>query len=167
MSTAASQLIARLDTPERRKFIRYSLVSVVSLVVTVVMQMVCYGLLHFSGGWSAITASTIAAVPSYILNRSWVWGKSGRSHLMREVIPFWAMAFIGLAISTLSSALADHAAHDITEVHALRTIMVTGASVASFAVLWVLKYVIFNKILFVHHEQDLDPALDGRSGLPT
>src|SRR4051794_7445295 len=103
MSAIATQLIAQLDTPGRRKFIRYSLVSVISFIVTVAGQLICYGLLHFSGGWSAITASTIAAVPSYILNRSWVWGKSGRSHLMREVLPFWIMALIGLAISTITS----------------------------------------------------------------
>ena len=27
--------------------------------------------------------------------------------------------------------------------------------------------VIFNKILFVHHPDDLEPVLDGRTGLPT
>ena len=41
------------------------------------------------------------------------------------------------------------------------------AALAAFGVLWVAKFVIFNKILFVHHLEDLDPALDGRTGLPT
>lgn len=167
MSIFLDGLLARLDTPQRRKFIRYSLVSVVSVVVTVVVQTFCYGILHFSGGWSAITASSIAAVPSYLLNRGWVWGKGGRSHLLKEVLPFWAMAFIGLGFSTFASSMADRVAHDVTTVHLYRTFIVTGSSVVAFGVLWVLKFVIFNKILFVHREAELDPALDGRSGIPT
>lgn len=160
-------LLARFDTPERRKFIRYSFVSIISVVVTVVVQSVCYGLLHMGGFWSAVVASTVAAIPSYILNRNWVWGKSGRSHLTKEVVPFWVMAAIGLGLSAASSAGADVLAKNVTDSHAVRTVMVTGASVVTFGVLWILKFLIFNKILFVHREQELEPALDGRSGLPT
>ena len=42
-----------------------------------------------------------------------------------------------------------------------------AANIASFGVLWVAKFVIFNKFMFVHHPQDLPEALDGRTGVPT
>jgi hypothetical protein len=34
------------------------------------------------------------------LNRSRAWGRHGRCHLWREVVPFQAIAFLGLAFST-------------------------------------------------------------------
>ncbi len=167
MSSLVATLRARIDTPGRRKFIRYSLVSVVSIVVTVTTQAISFGLLNVSAGRSAIIASTVAAVPSYYLNRSWVWKKGGRSHMRKEVLPFWIMAAIGLAVSTYASTVAGAIGERVTESHALRTFMVTSGSVLAFAVLWVVKYIIFNRILFAHQEENLDPALDGRSGLPT
>jgi hypothetical protein len=46
-------------------------------------------------------------------------------------------------------------------------LLVNGANVAAFGVLWVVKFVIFNKWMFVHHLEDLPEALDGRTGVPT
>ena len=44
-------------------------------------------------------------MPAYYLNRAWVWGKRGKSHLTKEVVPFWAFAFSGLVLSTIIVAL--------------------------------------------------------------
>ena len=96
-------IYTRIDTPGRRKFIKYSLASVVSVLVTEIILFICYRFLKFSGGWAGFWASTLAAIPSYYLNRGWVWGKSGRSHLMKEVLPFWVMAFIGIGFSAVVS----------------------------------------------------------------
>ncbi len=167
MTPLTADLMARIDTPERRKFIRYSLVSVVSVLITVTVQTLCYGIFRIDPGWSAVIASSTAAFPSYYLNRAWVWKKNGRSHLTKEVIPFWVMAAIGLAVSTAASEFADTLGRSITDNHALKTVIVSGASVTAFGILWVVKFIIFNKILFAHREDELEPALDGRAGLPT
>ena len=47
-----------------------------------------------------VVANVVATVPSYVLNRRWVWGRGGRSHFWREVMPFWVLSFIGLAFSS-------------------------------------------------------------------
>jgi putative flippase GtrA len=167
MSNLASAVRARIESPEKRKFIKYSMVSVVSVVITEVLLVICYGGLGLSGGWAGFTASTIAAFPSYYLNRNWVWGKTGRSHLMKEVLPFWIMAFIGIGFSALVSNLADDVARNITNSPSARSFILVVANVGAFGILWILKFIIFNKILFAHREQDLEPALDGRTGLPT
>jgi hypothetical protein len=49
--------------------------------------------------------------------------------------------------------------------HILSTASVTLVYLASFGVLWVGKFIIFNKVLFAHHLDDLPPELDGRSGV--
>ena len=99
------------------------------------------------------------------MNRKWAWGKTGRSHLWKEVVPFWALAFIGWAVSTFSVHLMEGYAKSHHFSHLASTASVTVVYVAAFGVLWVAKFIIFNKLLFVHHLQDLPPELDGRSGV--
>jgi putative flippase GtrA len=154
-------------SPEGQKLVRYTIVSVISVIVS---QTVLFSLqlgANVREGWANIIACGVATVPSYELNRKWAWGKSGRGHLWREVAPFWALAFLGLAFSEWAVVVAGHWARDHHLVRLARSALVNGAALSAFGVLWVAKFVIFNKVLFVHHEQDLDPAFDGRTGLPT
>src|SRR5262249_40487347 len=115
---------------------------------------------HWGARAANIWAVCISAIPSYILNRTWAWGKRGKSHLWKEVVPFWALALLGLAFSTWAADWADHHFNGSTPAVAL-------AAFGAFGILGGGKFIIFNKILFAHHEQDLPPALDGRTGLPT
>lgn len=164
LSPASVQAWARGH--EGRKFVKYSMVSVVSVIVYQIVLFVTLGLLHFSAGDANIWAVAVSAVPSYCLNRAWVWGKSGRSHLMKEIMPFWAMALIGLVFSTLVADAAKSMADDLTSVHLLRTLIVMFAGLAAFGVLWIAKFVILNKVLFAHKPEPVPGALDG-SGLHT
>ena len=154
-------------SPVGQKLVRYSIVSVISVIVS---QTVLFSLQLTSNvreGWANIIAVAVATVPSYELNRKWAWGKSGPSHLWKEVVPFWALAFLGLAFSEWAVVVAGHWARDHHLIRLARSALVNGAALSGFGVLWVAKFVIFNKLLFVHHEQDMDPAFDGRTGLPT
>jgi putative flippase GtrA len=165
MNNLAEAVRERIESPEHRKFIKYALASVISVIVTQIVLVFCFSGLKMDGGKAAFVASSIAAVPSYFLNRNWVWRKTGKSHVRKEVLPFWVMVFIGLALSALIGYFADSASKDLD--HFVRTLIITGSNIGGFAVLWVLKFIIFNKILFAHHPEDLDPVLDGRTGLPT
>lgn len=167
MNSLVALVRSRLESPVVRKLIKYSMVSVIAVIVTLVVQVICFGVIKIDAAESAVIASTIAAVPSYFLNRMWVWRKNGRSHMTREVLPFWIMFVIGLVASAGASAFAKSLVDGPEISHAMRTFVVTGASFLAFAALWVGKFILFNKVLFVHHPQDLDPALDGRTGVPT
>jgi putative flippase GtrA len=165
---------SRLDTvltwsrsPEGKKWVRYSTVSIISVIVSEVLLFIAFGLLHWSARASNIWAVCLSAIPSYYLNRAWAWGKRGRSHFLKEVVPFWTMALIGLAFSTWAADYAESNASRVTSSHFFTTVIVMGASLAAFGVLWVAKFVILNKLMFGTHPQDLAPALDGRSGIPT
>ncbi len=45
------------------------------------------------------------------MNRAWVWGKRGKSHWKKEVLPFWVFTGAGLVLSTI----AIHFAQDHTD----------------------------------------------------
>jgi hypothetical protein len=45
--------------------------------------------------------------------------------------------------------------HDFS--HLMSTAAVTFVYLGAFGVLWIAKFIIFNKVLFVHHLEDLPP----------
>ena len=155
-----AQLLETARSPGGKKLIRYTLTSVVAVAVHQGFLAVFYA----GFGWSArnanIVAASIGAIPSFVLNRYWAWEKRGRSHFVREVVPFWALAFLGLAFSTWAADWAE------TQFDG-SALAVNLAALGAFGVLWVVKFVIFNELLFKSHPEDLPPALDGRTGLPT
>ncbi len=123
-----------------RKPVRYSLVSVVAVGVSQLVLIICNGLLGWSAVASNLAAVSIGCIPSYTLNRSWVWGKRGRNHLWREVAPFWALALLGLAFSTVLVHLASRWNDS--------TIVVSAANLTAFGILWVAKYLLLDSLLF-------------------
>jgi putative flippase GtrA len=130
---------------------RYSMASVVALITSVIALTIFVGPLGTSAWVGSSLATAIATVPSYYLNRRWAWGKDGKSHFWREVMPFWALAFIGWGFSTLCSHLAEGYANSHHFTHASRALLVDVVYIAAFGVLWVGKFIIFNKLVFIHH----------------
>ena len=169
MAAPLTALKDRARSPGGKKAIKYTLVSVIAVLVTQVALAIIYGGLHWSARSANLAASSIGAVPSYYLNRYWAWGKRGRSHLLKEVAPFWILTFVGMAFSTWSAGFAESFAVDRYDSRLVQTMFVNGGSIGAFGVLWIGKFMMFNKVLFKSHPEDLEdaPALDGRTGLPT
>lgn len=140
---------AYMRTPEFRRLWRYVATSAIAVVVSLVALYVFYRVVKVgSAGTANVIATAIATVPSYYLNRTWAWGKTGRSDLWREVVPFWVIAFVGLALSTLAVDVASHEAHRLSHAHEIQTILVEAANLATYGVLWVGKFLLFNRVLF-------------------
>jgi putative flippase GtrA len=152
---------------EGRKLIRYTLVSIISVIVSQIVLIILVGPIGWAARTANIVATGVGTVPSYELNRRWAWGKKGRGHLWKEVVPFWTLSFIGLAFSTWSADFAESQAQQHNLSHTALTVVVALGSLAAWGILWIGKFVFFNKVLFRTHPEDLEPALDGRTGLPT
>ncbi len=167
MDLSPAGLLTWARAPEGKKFVRYSMVSVVSVIVYEVLLFVFLGLLHWSAAGANFWAVSISAIPSYYLNRAWAWGKTGRSHLMKEVVPFWGMALLGLIFSTFTVDVAKDAADNITSSHLMQTLIVMVAGLGAFGVLWIAKFVILNRFMFVHRPHPAANPADGRTGLPS
>lgn len=165
MGLRPSDAVARARTPEGQKLLKYSAASAVSLVVSVVFLVLFHGVLRWGPVVSSTLATAIATFPNYTMNRRWAWGKSGRSHVGREVVPFWVIAIIGWAFSTYSVTITDNALKSSTMAHIDKTAVVALVYIASFGVLWVAKFIFFNKVLFAHRPHDLSTeAVDALSG---
>jgi len=123
------------------------MVSAISALVSLVVLTIVYGVLRlWTEVLSTLFANVVAGVPSYLLNRQWVWGKTGRSHIWREILPFWVMSLTGIGFALYTASLA----HDFADSHHLhhlaRTALVVGANVSAFGILWLLKFLILNRL---------------------
>ncbi len=157
MSTSIAALRARAKTPGGVKAIRYTLVSVISVIVAQIALIVLFGLLHWTARSSNILAVTLGGIPSYWLNRRWVWKKSGRSHLWKETVPFWALNFVGLALSTWAADFAASWGKTNFDSHLVQTALVAAGSIGAFGVLWIGKFLVFNKLMFgIEHHRAAD-----------
>jgi putative flippase GtrA len=151
MSSSIADLRARAMSPGGRKAIKYTLVSVISVAVSLAVLVLLNGVLRLDAVVSNILSVTAGGIPSFWLNRRWVWGKTGESHIFKEHLPFWAMNFTGLALSTWWVAIAEKWGLDHLDSHALRTLLIAGANLSAFGVLWVGKFMIFNRLFRVEH----------------
>ena len=153
MSDLATKTIQWSRSHEGKKMIRYTMVSVISTAVSFVSLAIIFGLHWMSQVPATVTANAIATVPSYQLNRKWAWGKSGKSHISKEIIPFWSMAAVGIFVSVFGAYFAKHISVKHHLPHLEQTVVVLLANVLSFAVFWVLKLLLFNRLF---HETELE-----------
>ena len=145
---------------EGRKLIRFTLVSVVTTTVSFVTISLLYGLKIVSGVMLAtLIGNVVASLPAYHLNRRWTWGKRGKSHIRREVIPFWTMTALGIAFSQLGALWARHMVHTHHWSHLVNTALVAFTNLFAFAIFWVLKIMVFNRIFRVDELEEMDEHL--------
>lgn len=149
------------DTPEAVHLFKYTMVSVVSTVVSFGVLFIVFGVLKLWGEVaSTVFANAVATVPSYYLNRKWVWGKGGRSHIVKEIIPFWSLSAVGIFVSIFGAAAAKHIGTEHHLSHLDQTVLVLAANLLSFGVFWVAKFLIFNRIFHVHTLEELDELVE-------
>jgi putative flippase GtrA len=134
------------------KIVRYGTISVVSTAISLSGLFVFYRWVGLSPTWSNILATCVATVPYYYLNRLWVFKKSGRSHLTKEVLPFWTIAFVSLVLSTLAVKFAGSQVHSISS-KSVRGAILVAANLATYGILWIVKFIVFNRYLF-HVEKE-------------
>jgi putative flippase GtrA len=131
--------------------IRYSQASVVTIIISQAVLTLTFGFGHLPARTSNILACIVATGPSYYLNRNWAWSRRGKSSIWKEVVPFWALAFLGLAISTWATNAASAFARQSNVSQLAATMIVALAALGAFGTLWIGKFVLFNTVLFTNH----------------
>ncbi len=119
---------------------RYLAVSAFNVVAGQIMLAIFHGGLGFTMVEANLSSVAIGGLPAYLLSRYWVWEKTGKNHLWKEVVPFWGLMLLGLGISTGLAAIADRLSDS--------TFALMAASILGFGIVWVGKYFILDAILF-------------------
>jgi len=145
MDLALGSLIARF----RGKVLKYASVSAVGVVTSTTLLIFCLEGLDLSPLVSNLVAVSLSSIPAYLLNRAWVWGKTSPHSLTREVLPFWAMAVIGLGWSSVVVWVVNRWTDS--------SILLAGANLAAFGSLWIAKFLVLDEVLFrTHHDRPDD-----------
>ncbi len=140
MTATPTSTLRRLLAEHGLKALRYCGVSVVNVTVGLSVLAVCHGAL----GWPAVVANLAAWIvgtaPAYLLSRAWVWQRSGPHRLGGEILTFWVMALVGLALSSLVVAIIEHLAD--------RTVLVLAGNFGAYGSVWVAKYIFLDRVMW-------------------
>jgi putative flippase GtrA len=131
-----------------RQLIRYAAVSGISTGVSQCILAALVATRATSAVEANIIATMIGTIPSFELNRRWVWGKTGRRSMANEVVPFVAISATGLLLSTVAVAFASRWADTAALTNTWRTLTVQGANLAAFGVVWIAQFVLLDRVLF-------------------
>ncbi len=125
---------------------KYSASSVIATVVSQVAFALCYWF-----GTAALVATLVAwlagAIPNYVLNRRWTWGRSGQK------LPYTIIVVGSAVVAAVVTSVTDHLVQPI-ESHAWQTVLVTGSYLATYAVLFMVKFVLFDRLVFAKTVSD-------------
>lgn len=130
------------------KVTRYAIGSVVALLTSVVV----FALLLDAGvGTTAdsILAFIAGALPNWMLNRRWAWERTGEMDVAREVIGYTLISLVALAASSAGTGWTDTLLrHHLAHQHTLRVLLVTLAYVVVQGLLFVAKYIAYDRWIF-------------------
>jgi putative flippase GtrA len=129
-----------------RHFAKYVLVSVVATVTSLTTLGLLVGICGWSSVWANLVATAIGTMPSFELNRRWVWSQGGQRARLGQVVPFCALSLAGLVISTFAVHVAADAT--ISSGPLVHTGAVEVANFGAYGALWLIQFFLCDKVLF-------------------
>jgi putative flippase GtrA len=151
--------LGRWRTPALLKLWRYGAGSVVAFVSSVVVYYLCFSFAHLGAISSTWVAFVAGAVPNWILNRRWAWEKKGREGVARESALYVLVSIVSLVAS--SAATKATALAVVHTSHTARDLLVTFSYMASVVVLSVLKYLVYDRFVFIDRRKARSAAAAG------
>jgi putative flippase GtrA len=137
------------------RFCRYGMVSIATVTLNQILLLsMAAAFAHLSLVVVAVIATSLVTVPSFELHRRWVWKKTGRSYFIKEVLPYVTLAFIGLLLSTGCVALSVALSHSMVHDRVAHALVGDAAYLSGYVVLWVVRFFILEKYVFVRREGD-------------
>jgi putative flippase GtrA len=138
--------------PAKTRFVRYAAGSVVAATSSEVTFVVMLGVAHAPAAVATVVAFLAGAVPNWVLNRRWVWARRGRANARRELLPYVFVVVVTLLITTTVTGAVDAAARGLS--HWVAVCLVDGAFLAVTSLMFVTKFVVFDRLVFIRRVTD-------------
>jgi putative flippase GtrA len=130
------------------KMMRYAIGSVIALGTSVIVFALLY-VIDSNTTLDSIVAFVAGAVPNWILNRKWAWKMTDRVDVVREVVGYTIVSALSLVASSAGTGWTQHEiASHIAPGHGLRVVLVTGSYVLVQALLFAVKFVVYDRWVF-------------------
>lgn len=138
------QFLAR-QGPRSRRVAKYMGTSVLSTVVSELTLIGLLGLGLATAVPAAVVATLTGGLLSYLFSRYWIWPEADRQRAGRQLVRYAAITVAGLLLS--SFATGEVAAH-VVGAHELRVAEIALAYFATYVVLWIAKYALYQLMVF-------------------
>lgn len=96
----------------------------------------------------SIAAFVAGAIPNWTLNRKWTWKVEGRVAFGREIVAYIVVSATTLLALSLATAWTHHRVQSIPAGHGIRVALVTASYFAVLALLYGLRYFLYEFWIF-------------------
>lgn len=132
--------VKRTRRTGRQRIVRFASVSAVTAPLGQLCIFLFYNLAGLNGVLANGTAVVVVSIVGYFLSTLFVWDSDPGRRLRYEVPMFWTLSLTGFVVSTaivaIAVAVSDH------------PLAVNLASGASYAVVWLARFVILDRLVF-------------------
>lgn len=140
-----------LKNPLVRRVTGYSAGSVVAIVVSEAFFAATLGWLHRGTTIASAAGFVGGAIPNYILNRRWAWrDRRGRTR-QSEVTLYMVTSLATFVVSAIVTHEVEKFARHLTADRGGQVALVTLAFFGVSAVFFVVKFFIYETVVFRHH----------------
>ncbi len=137
--------------PRARRWFRYIVTSGISTVLSEAVLLGLYAIGGVGAFWAAMLANLVGAAQSYLMSRYWIWPEANRERAGRQVVLYWLTSVASMLISsTVTQVSSQHA----PEGQAAHAVVVGVAYVGTYALLWVAKFLVYQKVIFTGRRGD-------------
>jgi putative flippase GtrA len=126
---------------------RYTIGSIVA-VSTSAITFALLLMLGFSTTTCSVVAFVAGAIPNWTLNRRWAWALKGKVAVGREVFGYIVVSALTLLASSEATGWTHHQVQSLPSHYGIRVALVTGSYVGVFAVLFVVRFAIYEHWIF-------------------
>jgi putative flippase GtrA len=131
----------------KRRLARFAISSAVAATTSAVVFPILY-VLGASTTACSVAAFAAGAIPNWTLNRRWTWKVEGRVAFGREIIAYVAVSATTLLALSLATGWTHHQVQGIPAGHGVRVLLVTASYFGVLAVLYGLRYFLYEFWIF-------------------
>lgn len=137
--------------PMVRRITGYSAGSVVAIVISEACFAAVLGWGHAGTTLASAAGFVGGAVPNYILNRRWAWRDRRGRNRRTEVILYMVVALASFVASAIATHWAEAGARQLIDDRGAQVALTTGAFLGVSAVFFVIKFFIYETVVFRKH----------------
>jgi len=126
---------------------RFAISSVFAAATSAVVFPILY-VLGASTTACTVLAFFAGAIPNWTLNRRWTWKVQGRVAIGREILAYLVISASTLLVLSLVTGWTNHQVQSIPAHHGIRVLLVTASYFAVLAVLYGLRFFLYEHWIF-------------------
>lgn len=140
---------ARTGSPGRGQvWLRFAAGSVVATVLSQIAFTVTFGVANAPAAVAAVVAFFAGAVPNYLLSSAWAWRGRGSAGKRAAIAPYLMVILVTNLLAIGATTLADSWVRGHVASHGTRTLLVDLAYLAAYGTMFVLKFLLFDGLVF-------------------